>query len=308
VSTPVLVYNRRAFRDAGLDPDRPPTSPDELRATAEQLVERGTVPVGFVFDTRSDGVPGWLVEHWGAQAGVAPLDIEGEAGGTAGRPAWEDGPVVDHFTWLEQMVADGLAASIGANAGGFADLTALVGERPRAAMAFHTSGALGELNDAVDTGLVERAELGVAPLPGPGRGSLPGGAALWLAAGQPADETRAAWSLAAYLASPEVQARLAAISGYAPVTEAAASLEPLRSTWVAHPHLAVPYEVLVALDTSQVELGISVGPEREIKELLAEALRATLRDGDPAAALAAAAADAHRLLDAYEDGLAAEDG
>ena len=39
VSDPVLYYNRQMFEAAGLDPDQPPMSLDELRATSQQLVD-----------------------------------------------------------------------------------------------------------------------------------------------------------------------------------------------------------------------------------------------------------------------------
>src|SRR5215471_10428990 len=40
VSTPLLYYNRDAFQAAGLDPSKPPTTLDEIRADAEKLTRR----------------------------------------------------------------------------------------------------------------------------------------------------------------------------------------------------------------------------------------------------------------------------
>jgi multiple sugar transport system permease protein len=54
----VLYYNRRLFREAGLDPDRPPSTWDELRTMSRQLTRRspqgrliqtGFVPIGGYF-------------------------------------------------------------------------------------------------------------------------------------------------------------------------------------------------------------------------------------------------------------------
>jgi ABC-type glycerol-3-phosphate transport system substrate-binding protein len=55
VSTPVLVYDRPMFAAAGLDPERPPATLPEVRAAAEQLVDRGVAPTGLVFGTGASG-------------------------------------------------------------------------------------------------------------------------------------------------------------------------------------------------------------------------------------------------------------
>jgi sn-glycerol 3-phosphate transport system substrate-binding protein len=297
VSTPVLIYNRKAFRDAGLDPDRPQRTLDELRSTSERLVERGTVPTGLVFDTSASGAAGWFVEQWNVQAEVMTLAPDDGHHGLADRAVWDDGPTVDHLAWLQQMVDDGLAASVGRNAHGLDDLVAVIGETPKAAMTLHTSGSLDGLSEAPPS---PGFELGVAPLPGPGSGSLPGGGAIWMAAGRPGPETEAAWSLAAFLASPAVQSTWAAATGYAPISETAPRMEPLRSAWAWRPQLRVAYDALLGRGPAT---GMSVGTEREIKQLMAEALDSVMRGAEPDVALRDAAADADRLLRSYNRGM-----
>jgi sn-glycerol 3-phosphate transport system substrate-binding protein len=223
---------------------------------------------------------------------------------------WADGPAVEHLRWLRGMVADGFARSVGSNAQGLDDLTSLFADPPAAAMTLHTSGALGELEDARGRpGTRSRdLDLGVAALPGPGDGSLPGGVALWLSAGKPDDETQAAWALEAYLGSAPVQAQWAAATGYVPISRRAADTELLRSTWRAHPELAVAYRALAHQGTSAAELGMSVGPEQEVEQLLAGAVTSAALGADPTEALTTAAADADRLLTAYNEGLATPAG
>ncbi len=41
VSNPVLYYNKNAFRAAGLDPEKPPTTLDEVKADALEDQGRG---------------------------------------------------------------------------------------------------------------------------------------------------------------------------------------------------------------------------------------------------------------------------
>jgi sn-glycerol 3-phosphate transport system substrate-binding protein len=295
VSTPVLIYNRRAFRDAGLDPDRPPRTLDELRSASERLVGSGTVPKGLVFDTSASGAAGWFVEQWNVQADVMTLAPDDGHHGLADRAVWHEGPAVRHLSWLRKMVDDGLAEPVGSN--GLESLGAVIGDPPRAAMTLSTSGSLDLVSDAKPS---PGFELGVAPLPGPGRGSLPGGGAIWMPAGRSGPETQAAWSLAAFLASPAVQSTWAAATGYAPISQTAPELEPLRSAWLWRPQLRVAYDALLDRGRST---GMSVGPEREIKQLFADALVAVLDGAFPIVALREAAAEADRLIRAYNRGI-----
>ena len=61
-SGPVLYYNKKAFSAAGLDPNTPPKTLDDVRADAEKLKTSGvSAPLGLKTD------PGFF-EHWRALA------------------------------------------------------------------------------------------------------------------------------------------------------------------------------------------------------------------------------------------------
>lgn len=298
VSTPILLYNRQVFAAGGLDPDDPPTTLAEVREAAEHLVDAGAAKVGLMFDTGAESGGSWFVEQTVAQAGeLSVLPANGREG-PAESVAWLDGAAFDTISWLGEMVDDGLARSVGIDT--TRTLVDAGAPDTLAAMAIHTSGALSTVYSVLDQGLFPEVDLGVAPWPGPGGGTLPGGNALWLSAGQPPAETQAAWQLAAYLASPAVDARWAAETGSVPITHEAAGLEPLASAWREHPGLRVGYDVLAAQGTSPAELGPSVGPGTELHKRLAKAVADVVAKGvDPEEALAAAADDADRLLAAY---------
>ncbi len=63
-SGPVLFYNKTAFTKAGLDPEKPPATLDEVRSYAQKIKTAGSVggaPLGLKVD------PGFF-EHWRAMA------------------------------------------------------------------------------------------------------------------------------------------------------------------------------------------------------------------------------------------------
>jgi sn-glycerol 3-phosphate transport system substrate-binding protein len=304
VSTPVLLYNRQAFARAGLDPDDPPSTLDEVRSDAQQLVTSGATGTGLVVETGVESGGTWFVEQWAAQAGEDSVHPDNGREGRAETVAWDEPWAAEPLAWLTDMLASGLATSAGQN-GGVENLRLAIDEDAPAGMTIHTSGALAEIVAGLPVARLTDFELGVAPLPGPGpgTGSLPGGTALWMAAGKPGAETAAAWELAAYLASAPVDARWAAATGYVPLSASAGSLEPLRTVWDEHPQLRVAFDTLAAEGRSPEEAGPVAGPQAELHQLLADAVSDVVDEGrDPARALDEAAADADRLLDAYNSG------
>lgn len=319
VSTPLLFYNRALFAAAGLDPDDPPATLGEVRDAARALVAAGVAERGLVFDTSADACAQWLVEHLPARVGVPAVEPgNGRGPRPVARVGWRDGPAVDVLAWLQDMVDEGLAESVGRNTSGTDNFYRAVEAGSYVGMTFHTSTALPELLDILDTGFIRGVDLGVAPLPHPetasasatasagdpepepGAGGLPGGSALWLAAGKPEREAAATWALAAFLASPPVNARWAAATGYLPLGPTAAGQEPLRSAWAARPLLRVPYDLVAEYSTAPHRLSPLAGPLPEIHELLALATEDVVAGADPARTLAAAADDADRLLATYD--------
>lgn len=58
VSTPMLYYNKDVFEKAGLDPETPPATYEEVMEYAEKIVESGAAPVGY-----SQAIYGWFFEQ-----------------------------------------------------------------------------------------------------------------------------------------------------------------------------------------------------------------------------------------------------
>jgi sn-glycerol 3-phosphate transport system substrate-binding protein len=270
------------------------------------MVDADVAAHGLAFDTGPESGGAWMVEQFSAEAGELSLTPDNGRQRPAASVAWRTGPAVDYVEWLDGMHDDGLALSVGRNQSGIEDIQKAADPAAPIAMAFHTCGSLGQVIDFLESGDTPHVDLDVAPLPSPGsglepgHGSLPGGSALWLAAGKSEAETAAAWRLASFLAQPDIQAEWAAATGHVPLGPRSARLEPLASRWREHPEMRVAYDVLADHGTLPADLGPLAGPLGEIHELLADALHQVVEeDADPAVALREAAVDADRLLAAY---------
>ncbi len=54
VSDPILYYNKRIFEAAGLDPEVPPSSIEDLRTASQAIVDSGAGGIGISFDSGVD--------------------------------------------------------------------------------------------------------------------------------------------------------------------------------------------------------------------------------------------------------------
>ncbi len=114
---------------------------------------------------------------------------------------------VELMTFLQDMINDGLAVTVGDNPGGQDAFFKLADPTAPGAMTMSTSAALGSVIAALGGGLVPGLgpdDIGVGPMPGPG--TTPqvqvGGASLWIVADKAPEEAAAAWDYITFLLQP----------------------------------------------------------------------------------------------------------
>lgn len=296
VSAPVLVFDAVKFRTAGLDPADPPDTLDELLLASRQIVSSGAATYGMAaHDAYS------LMEQWAAQRGELVTEpANGRAGERATAYAIDTPANTEALAWLRAIVADRLAVWVGANPSGIDDLLALVNPATPAAMTAHTSASLGQVLQLVESGGVGRVELGVGPLPGPGRGSHATGGALWLLDHGDAERAGAAWALIDWLLRDDQIAVLDASTGYVPPRRSTTSHPVLSAAWIRHPQLRVAFDQLEATPVSAAAIGPLVGPRIDVAERLSTTIGDLVANGgDPAERLRLARQEAEAILRSY---------
>jgi sn-glycerol 3-phosphate transport system substrate-binding protein len=97
-STPVLYYNKDAFKKAGLNPDQPPKTWQELAADTAKLREAG-MKCGY-----ASGWQGWIqLENFSAWHGVPFATENNGFGGTSAKLEFNKPLQVKHIQLLEDM-------------------------------------------------------------------------------------------------------------------------------------------------------------------------------------------------------------
>ncbi len=304
VSNPILYYNQVMFEEAGLDPERPPTTFDELRAMSQQLVDSGAASYGIALDTSIDSGGGWFIEQWFANAGELFVDNGNGREALPGEVYLADATGVEIVTFLRDMVADGLAVNVGDNAGGSDNFLKMADTADPAAMTIGTSAGLGTVINVLGSGLVEGLtpdDVGVGGLPGLSaeQTAIVGGAANYVVAGNDPEVTAATWDFLTYLITPAVQSEWAVRTGYLPIVDEAIDLEPLATTYADDPRFRVAYTQLANSPDDLAHAGPQIGPHRQVRDEMAAALASIYNGADVESTLAAAADTSNALLQQY---------
>ncbi len=304
MSVPILYYLKPRFVSAGLDPEKPPRSLEDLMTVSKQLVSSGASTYSLALDSDFDGGGGWYIEQWLSKAGEFYADNENGRAAPATHVVY-DGPSGNSLlTYLQSLVTEGGAVYVGDNASGTDTFLKLADASKPAAMTIATSAALGPVLNILGGGLIPgitRDQVGVGFMPGPnnGEGALVGGASLYIVDGKGAEKAAAVWDYMTFLESAASQSQWAAATGYIPVRNDAVQLDPIKSLYVSDPRFKVAYDQLISSRPGPTSQGPVIGPHKAVRRVTATAVAEALSGGDVSAALTKAAQAANDLIANY---------
>jgi multiple sugar transport system substrate-binding protein len=214
-STPTLFYNADLFKAAGLDPDQPPKTWDEVEAAGKQIKDR----------TGNGGLYIACIENdWCAQAILlsngARIMSEDRT-----KIAFGDPPAIEVYRFWQRMVQEGAHAKLSDAEGLDAFQAGKIG------MYLQTSAVQGTLLKAA-AGKWELRATGM-----PAFGTHPvvptnSGSGLAILASDP-DKQRAAWELMKFLTSEHAFQIITSEIGYLPLRTGIVNDEKYLKSWVA---------------------------------------------------------------------------
>lgn len=290
-STSMLYYNKDHFRQAGLDPNKPPTTWDEVEEYGKKLIEAGVVS-----NVMSFGWPDWQFEQQLAIHNYLYADNENGRADLSTKVMWPDAFSVKLFETWTRLSQEGILLYAG------------VEYDPNAAFTAGKISMLLQSTSSLD-GILKTAqgkfEVGTSFLPrfpGEPRGnSVVGGGSLWVRKGLSQAELRAVWEFFKYLSQPDVDIYWHKNTGYFPATNAALKRLMDEGWFVASPnHLTAFLQILSGRQDSAAAIGVRLGPFVEIRDYIRAAMeKAFAGTLSPEAALAEAAAKANRALQEY---------
>lgn len=260
-SSPIFFYNKDIFAAAGLDPEKPPTTWQEVEEYSRQIIASGAARYGF-----TTGWPSWvLLENmhiWhgepfaslsnGFDGLDASLLINGEFG-------------INHVTALAAWQEEGIF-----HYGGRGDAANWIFMNGEAAMMPHSSGLIGAMKKSdLNWGATQLPHWGE---PYPKTNSIIGGATLWVLKGHDSAEYRGVAEFLEFISQPEQQAWWHKRTGYVPVSITASEILEAEGHFEREPYQQVAISQLnYSIPTANTK-GIRLGNFVEIRNVLEEEL------------------------------------
>jgi sn-glycerol 3-phosphate transport system substrate-binding protein len=281
-STIVMYYNKDAFREAGLDPEKPPATWAEHAEFARKLTRRdGDKVTRWGVEIPGDGFTYWLLQAMVAEAG-------GEMVSANGTKVSLDSPAVVEALqyWVDLGIKD-KSHPPGIVAWGTAPRDFLEG---KAGMIWHTTGNLTNIRTNA------KFDLGVAMLPaGKRRGSPTGGGNFYAFKGASAAQQAAGLRFLKWVTSAERAAAWGIATGYVATRPDAWQTPAMKDYVAGFPAAAVARD--------QLEFAVpefSTHDNQRVSQLLDDELQAALLGTKtPKAALDSAQTGATRILRPY---------
>ena len=264
-STPVMYYNKDAFKKAGLDPNSPPKTWPELAEAAKKLQSSGATACGF-----TTGWQSWVqIENFSAWHNVP---IGTKANGFAGIDSeftFNSPAHVKHIStlaeWQQSKIFD------------------YGGRRSDSAPKFYNQECAMYMNSSAGYAGVKanvKFDFGVSRLPywpdvaSEPQNSIIGGATLWVLQGRDSAEYKGVAKFFSYLSSAEVQADWHQFTGYLPITNAAADLTKKQGFYDANPGTDVAIKQINNKAPTANSKGLRFGNFVQIRDIINEELEA----------------------------------
>ena len=265
-SNAIMYYNKDVFAKAGLDPERPPATLEEVFEYSKQIVESGAAPYGMTFPLHS-----WFVEQWMANIGAILVNNDN---GRSGRPTevlLTQPEVIDIFKWVSSMYDAGYYINPGVE--NWSQSRQIFAAQQVGMSIDSTAAVSTKLKAGEDNGF----EVGTAFIPIPagyGRhGSTIGGGSLWVLGVHSEEEIAAAGEFVVFLSSPEIQAQWHKDTGYYPVHIDALQVLRDEGWFEANPAYKTAVDQLFESIPSPASFGAAVGVFPEIRTIIVDALQ-----------------------------------
>ena len=283
-STPVMIYNKDAFKEAGLDPEKAPETFSEVIDAAAKL--KTDDMYGFSMLTY-----GWFFEQLVATQGGLYVNEDNGRSGDATEALFNGPEGLNVFNFLDTMNKAGTFGNFGTN---WDDIRAAFSTGKVAMYMDSSAGVAGAIANAP-------FEVGVAYIPHADEvernGVVIGGASLWMSKGIAEAEQQAAWEFMKYLTTPEVQAKWHLDTGYFAINPKAYEEENVKEKWDEFPQFKVTVEQLQDTVPGLATQGALISVFPESRQQIVTALEDLYQGKDPQEALDQAAEGTNRAME-----------
>ena len=272
-SNPILYYNKTLFKEAGLDPDNPPQTFEDIIKMGRKLVKRDAkgniIQAAITWPFHS-----WFFEQFMANQNALLVNNDNGRTGRATKAVFNSPAGLKIFKFWNTLTKEGIM--INTKKEDWTGARQLFISQKVAMLISSTSDVKLMEDSAKKNGF----ELGTAFLPRPADaergGVVIGGGSLWIIKGHPKKETDAAWEFVKWMAEPAQQIVWHTNTGYFPVRKDALSKLLFSGYYSMHPcHLTAIMQLLLSKQTYATN-GAIIGAFPEIRQIIETAIEKML--------------------------------
>ncbi|GLI06015.1 ABC transporter substrate-binding protein [Paenibacillus tyrfis] len=264
-SNPILYYNKDAFKAAGLDPEKPPVTYEEVAEAAKKLSKDGKAGASFA-------IYGWFMEQFFANQGAELLNNGNGRTSPATESLLGSDAGVNTMTWWKQMIDDKTMLNLGRKT----DDTKKAFAAGQIAMTLDTTASLRGIVSAAEG----KFQVGTAFLPKPkdakDGGVIVGGASLYILNNRSEAEQKGAWEFIKFLTDPKQQAYWHVNTGYFPITKKAYDEQLVKDNLTKYPQFKTAVDQLHQTKANKATQGAVMGVFPEARQLTEGAIEEVL--------------------------------
>jgi len=271
-STPILYYNKDAFKKAGLDPEVAPKTWAEMGEMSKKIVSSGAAKCGF---TMSYGASWVGLENYSAINNLPYGTLQNGFGGLKSEFKFNGPHQAAFWDQLKKWQDEGVYKYGGPSAG--ADAAPMFYSQQCAMYMNSSASRAGVINNA------KGFQVGFSGLPYDDtvtkdpKNSIIGGATLWVLNGQKnPDVYKGAAKFFTYLSKPEVQADWHQFTGYLPITNAAYELGQSQGYYAKNPGSDIAIKQIMRGTPNENSKGVRFGNLSQIRDVLDQQMEAVL--------------------------------
>src|SRR5213083_2292106 len=293
-SSSIFYYNKDAFKEVGLDPEKPPVTFSEITDAAKKLTKKDasgqTVRWGF-----GPSIYGWFFEQLLATSGALYADNGNGRDDRATKVVYNNAAGKAILDWWKAGIDGGYFYNPGIDNPGATNAF----NAGKTAMYLESSAALrGNINTAkfqVGTGIFARPDS--RPKDG---GNIIGGASLYIMKSRPVEEQQAAWEFVKYAMTPAVQAQWQSDTGYYAIVKAAYNEAPAKEWATKYPQFQTPVDQIRNSPQNRMTNGAVLGVFAQARARTQKMIESVLLgQATSQQALDAAAAEVNDAIDKY---------
>ncbi|WP_034917693.1 sn-glycerol-3-phosphate ABC transporter substrate-binding protein UgpB [Erwinia sp. 9145] len=290
-STPVLYYNKDAFKKAGLDPEQPPKTWQELEKDAAALRKAG-MNCGY-----ASGWQGWIqIENFSAWHGLPVATRNNGFDGNDAELEFNKPVQVRHIQLLADMNRKGEFTYFGRK-----DESTAKFYNGDCGITTASSGSLADIRHYAKFNY----GVGMMPydesVPNAPQNAIIGGASLWVMKGKDASTYKGVAEFMQFLAQPEIAAEWHQKTGYLPITTAAYALTRQQGFYDKNPGADTATRQMLNKPPLAFTKGMRLGNMPQIRTVVDEELEGVWTGKKtPQAALDNAVSRGNALLRRFE--------